>query len=90
MKVNEILNTQNLLSAPFEDNAFIHVALTVLTFSMAVCCPLCLLAAKDAVEMLIFKGNKKMTSRQNLLCTLGLIGLCFGLAVGVPNLASVI
>jgi len=62
-RVNEILSSQNLLSAPFHENLFMNIAFTVLTFSFAICCPLCLLAAKDALEMLVFKGNGRMTSK---------------------------
>ena len=53
-------------------------------------CPLCVLPAKDSFEEIAIGARKKMSKRLNVLVTLLMIGICYALAISVPNIGDII
>ena len=66
------------------------LAFFALSFALIVCCPLCILPAKDALEMLVFKQETRMSGNENFFCTSIVVTVCFLAAVSVKNIASII
>ena len=61
-----------------------------LFFAIATAAPLCVLPAKDTVEEIYSKGdqNVRLSSKQNLFVTLGIVTCCYLLAIAVPNIGD--
>ena len=50
--------------------------------------PLLYLPSKETVEEIFFKGKRKMTSRENLVCTLVLILISYVIAIFIPDIGD--
>jgi hypothetical protein len=50
--------------------------------------PLLYLPSKETVEEIFFKGKRKMTSRENLVCTLVLIVISYIFAIFIPDVGD--
>src|SRR5947209_3633366 len=70
----------NILEAPYGNNIPITIGNFTLFFAILASAPLCVLPAKDTVEELFWK-DKGMTNKINTLVTLGLVTVCYLMAV---------
>ena len=50
--------------------------------------PLLFLPAKETVEVLFLKGKRKMTSKENIKCTLALVFISYIFAIFVPSIGD--
>jgi amino acid permease len=50
--------------------------------------PLLYLPSKETVEEIFLKGKRKMTSRENLICTLVLIVISYVIAIFIPDIGD--
>lgn len=61
--VDAVMETQNILMAPYEGNGWILAAQFLLIIGIVLATPLCLLPCKDTVEELWLGQNRRMTDK---------------------------
>ena len=87
----EALKDANILSAPYPNNCIpILIGNFALFFAIATAAPLVVLPAKDTVEEMIAKGdpNRRLSKKENLMVTSGLVTSCYVLAGVIPSIKS--
>lgn len=87
--VEKALEDANILAAPYPNNCIpILIGNFALFFAIATAAPLVVLPAKDTVEEMIAKGNpnRRLSKKENVLVTLGLIFTCYILATVIPSI----
>ena len=86
----DALKSENILEAPYPNILPIEIGNFALFFAVATASPLCVLPAKDTVEEIISKGNpnRRLTKKENILVTFGLISLCYALGLFIPNIGA--
>ncbi len=57
-------------------------------FSVYVAMPLIYLPSKETIEEILLKGRRKMSVRENLLCTFVLVFISWVFAIFVPSIAD--
>ena len=90
------LEDKNILEAPYKPTPESPQVIPILIgnfalfFAIATAAPLCVLPAKDTVEEIYSKGdqNVRLSSKQNLFVTLGIVTSCYLLAIAVPNIGD--
>ena len=86
------LKDANILEAPYPKSVTpILIANFALFFAIATASPLCVLPAKDSVEEIIAKGNpnRRLSNKENLITTIGLIVFGYLLSMIIPNVKAV-
>lgn len=87
----EALKAANILEAPYPSGTIpITIGNFALFFAIATAAPLVVLPAKDTVEEIIAKGNpdRRLSSKENLLVTLGLVFTCYLLSIVIPSISA--
>ena len=87
----EALKAGNILEAPYPSSVTpILVGNFALFFAIASAAPLVVLPAKDTVEEIVAKGNpnRRLSKKENLLTTLGLIIVCYLLSIVIPSISA--
>ena len=81
----------NILQAPYPNSCIpILIGNFALFFAIASAAPLVVLPAKDTCEEMIARGNphRRLSKKENVLVTLGLILVSYALAILIPNIQS--
>jgi len=87
----EALKEANILQAPYPAGTVpITIGNFALFFAIATAAPLVVLPAKDTVEEIIAKGNpnRRLSSKENLLVTLGLVTVCYLFSIVIPSISA--
>ena len=85
------LSDANILQAPYPNSCIpILIGNFALFFAIASAAPLVVLPAKDTCEEMIARGNphRRLSKKENVLVTLGLILVSYALAILIPNIQS--
>ena len=88
----EALEDANILQAPYPTDVIpILIGNFALFFAIATAAPLVVLPAKDTVEEIVANGrpDRRLSKKENLLVTSGLIIVCYLLAIVIPNIKAV-
>ena len=86
--VEDIMEEQNILKAPYGDNTIIKCCLIGVLIVVTFAAPFCVLPSKDSFEELLMKDQEKFSSKQNFMCTFGIITLAYVIALVVPSIAD--
>ena len=85
------LEDANILAAPYPSDCIpILIGNFALFFAIATAAPLVVLPAKDTVEEMVANGNpnRRLSHKENLLVTLGLVASCYVLASVIPSISD--
>jgi amino acid permease len=104
VKNTHVLETENILDAPYGDNTAMMIGEIAQFFSVLTSYPLCVLPCKEAIEEMFWKktsilivdnkgqktwgSNEKMSLLANTLVTLGLCTSAFALALFLDTLGD--
>ena len=87
----EALKDANILEAPYPKSVIpILIGNFALFFAIATAAPLVVLPAKDTIEEIVAKGNpnRRLSNKENLITTLGLIVICYLLSIVIPSISA--
>ena len=87
--VDDIMEQENILNAPYGGNGWILLSQFLLLIGIVLATPLCLLPCKDTVEELFLGQTRRMTGKENFVCTLGLVTLSCAASIVIPNIGDV-
>ena len=79
---------QNILLADYGMNVAIIIGQFTSFFSVYAAMPLLYLPAKETCEELFLHGERKMTFKENILCTLALVFISYIFAIFVPSIGD--
>jgi hypothetical protein len=85
----DIMNLQNILKAPYQNNLVIYMCLFGILVVILFATPLTILPCKDTVEELFMPANQKLNPKQNLLCTFVLVAISFLISIFIPNIGDI-
>mmetsp|Transcript_1472 Transcript_1472/g.1719 ORF Transcript_1472/g.1719 Transcript_1472/m.1719 type:complete len:217 (-) Transcript_1472:217-867(-) len=86
--LDALLTKKNVLEVEYNSWAF-NIAILALLFTVMTSVPIILLPAKNDFESVFF-GTKTMTTKQNVIVTLGISVFCWLLAISVPQISDAI
>lgn len=86
--VVEIMELENILEAPYNNDGWILAAQLFLLAGVILASPLCLMPVKDTIEELYLGQGQTMNKKQNLVVTIIMVTTCFVLAVAIPNISD--
>ena len=83
--VDEIMEMQNILQAPYQGNVIIYICLFAILIVILFATPLTLLPCKDTLEELLLPPNQTFSFLQNALVTFVLVVISYLFAILIPN-----
>ena len=86
--VDDIMEKENILEAPYGSNGWILAAQFLLLAGVILASPLCLMPVKDAIEELYLGPGKTLSKKQNIIVTFLIVTTCFLAAVLIPNISD--
>lgn len=87
--VDQIMNDQNILKAPYGGLTIIKCCLIGLLIVVLFASPFCVLPCKDSVEELLMPDNKKFSKVQNIQWTFIFTIISYAVAFIVPSLGDI-
>mmetsp|Transcript_1471 Transcript_1471/g.1717 ORF Transcript_1471/g.1717 Transcript_1471/m.1717 type:complete len:217 (-) Transcript_1471:217-867(-) len=86
--LNTLLTKKNVLEVEYGSWAF-NIAVLALLFTVIFSVPIIILPTKDDFESVFF-GKNTMTTKQNVIVTIGISVFCWLLAISVPQISDAI